>query len=289
MSVLRYCCFRWLVCDRALVFEPSRPLACIMMLVWLIYVVELCCDIFPWVLDLDRTHLSAWLVYGQIGGVTNWYQSLLPVGIPLSNSLAEVESRHYKTFTNMVVCLTGPHRHLGGIRIFYSSILTLGLWTLFYLEWILLNLTLGSRYHFHPESPLLLMIVCCTWRPWRYSPLLTRELVINQLPRWDYYLRGKYGHCNTHRFVWQFKRFLSYSRMVGPNGVPARPWLVLILKKAGSPLVACVVRTLGNPNLSSLCVSSQNICQPEFQPQEIPLMSLVHNDYRWTTEGCFSN
>ena len=35
MSVLRYCCFRWLVYDRALVFEPSRPLACIMMLVWL--------------------------------------------------------------------------------------------------------------------------------------------------------------------------------------------------------------------------------------------------------------
>ena len=45
------------------------------------------------------------------------------------------------------------------------------------VKWILLNLTLGSRYHFHPESPLLLMIVCCTWRPWRYSPLLTRELV----------------------------------------------------------------------------------------------------------------
>ena len=70
MSVLRYCCFRWLVYDRALVFEPSRPLACIVMLVWLIYVVELCCDIFPWVPDLDRTHLRAWLVYGQIGGVT---------------------------------------------------------------------------------------------------------------------------------------------------------------------------------------------------------------------------
>ena len=45
------------------------------------------------------------------------------------------------------------------------------------VKWILLNLTLGSRYHFHPESPLLLMIVCCTRRPWRYSPLLTRELV----------------------------------------------------------------------------------------------------------------
>ena len=46
-------------------------------------------------------------------------------------------------------------------------------------------------------------------------------------------MQGKYGYCNTHRFVRQFKRFLSYSQMVGPNGVPARPWLVLILKKTG--------------------------------------------------------
>ena len=71
MSVLRYCCFRWLVYDRALVFEPSRPLACIMMLVWLIYVLELCCDIFPWVPDLDRTRLRAWIMYDWIGGVTS--------------------------------------------------------------------------------------------------------------------------------------------------------------------------------------------------------------------------
>ena len=70
MSVLRYCCFRWLVYDRALVFEPSRPLACIMMLVWLIYVLELSCDIFLWVPDLHRTRLRAWLVYDWIGGVT---------------------------------------------------------------------------------------------------------------------------------------------------------------------------------------------------------------------------
>ena len=63
---------------------------------------------------------------------------------------------------------------------------------------------------------------------------LIQQLVILQLPRWDWYLQGKYGHCNTHRFVQQFKRFLSYSWMVGPNGVPARPWLVLILKKSGS-------------------------------------------------------
>ena len=50
-------------------------------------------------------------MYGQIGGVTSWYQSRLPVGIPLPHSLAEVESRHCKTFTNMVVRLTGTRRH----------------------------------------------------------------------------------------------------------------------------------------------------------------------------------
>ena len=50
-------------------------------------------------------------MYGQIGGVTSWYQSRLPIGIPLPHSLAKVESSHYKTFTNMAVCLTGPRRH----------------------------------------------------------------------------------------------------------------------------------------------------------------------------------
>ena len=89
------------------------------------------------------------------------------------------------------------------------------------------------------------------------------------------YLQGKYEHCNTYRFVRQFKRFLSYSffwgilsysRMVGPNGVPARPWLVLILKKnrAHVLLLACVVRTLANPNQSSLRISSRNIWRLEF-------------------------
>ena len=127
MSVLRYCCFRWLVYDRALVFEPSRPLACNMILVWLILFVELCCDIFPWVPDLDRTRLHAWLVYDWIGGVTSWYQSRLPIGILLPHSLAKVESSHYKTFTNMAVCLTGPRHHwvvLGSfIPRLYSGIL----------------------------------------------------------------------------------------------------------------------------------------------------------------------
>ena len=111
MPVLRYCCFRWLVYDWALVFQPSRPLACNMMPVWLIYVLELCCDIFPWVPDLDRTRLRVWLVYDWIGGITSWYQSRLPIGSPLCYSPAEVVSSHCKTFTNMAVCLTGPRHH----------------------------------------------------------------------------------------------------------------------------------------------------------------------------------
>ena len=72
----------------------------------------------------------------------------------------------------------GPTSPLGGIRIFYSlSILWDSDLSSIRVKWILPNLTLGSRYHFHPESPLLRTIVCCTWRPWRYFPLLGRELV----------------------------------------------------------------------------------------------------------------
>ena len=178
MSVLRYCCFRWLVYDRALVFEPSRPLACIMMLVWLIYVLELCCDIFPWVPDLDRTHLRAWFSVRLNRGRHKLVSEPTACRNPLSNSSAEVESSHCKTFTNLAVCLTGPRRHRVVLGSFTPRPL---LWdsdlSSIRVKWILLNLTLGSRYHFHPESPLLLMTVCCTWRPWRYFPLLGRELV----------------------------------------------------------------------------------------------------------------
>ena len=78
----------------------------------------------------------------------------------------------------MVVCLTGPRRHWVVLGSFTPRPL---LWdselSPIRVKWILLNLTLGSRYQFHPESPLLMMIVCGTWRPWRYSPLLTRELM----------------------------------------------------------------------------------------------------------------
>ena len=117
-------------------------------------------------------------VYGQIGGVTSWYQSQLPVGIPLSNSFAEVESSRWKTFTNMAVWLTGPRRHWVVLGSFTPrSLLSDSNLSSIRVKWFLLNLTLGSRYRFHPESPLLMMVVSGTWRPWRYSPLLTRELV----------------------------------------------------------------------------------------------------------------
>ena len=49
MSVLRYCCFRWLVYDRALVFKPSRPLACNMMLVWIFFI----CRFVLWYLPVS--------------------------------------------------------------------------------------------------------------------------------------------------------------------------------------------------------------------------------------------
>ena len=79
----------------------------------------------------------------------------------------------------MAVCLTGPHRHLGGIRIFYSlSILWNSDLSSIRVKWILLTRTLGSRDHFHPEGPLLPMIACCTRRFRRYSLMFFWELVL---------------------------------------------------------------------------------------------------------------
>ena len=76
------------------------------------------------------------------------------------------------------MCLTGPRRHWVVLGSFIPWPI---LWDSYFssirVKLFLLNLTLVSRYHFHPESPLLMMIVCGTWRPWRYSPLLTRELM----------------------------------------------------------------------------------------------------------------
>ena len=106
-----------------------------------------------------------------------------------------------------------------------------------------------------------------TLRSLYHKLTLIQELAIRQLPRCDYYLQGKYRHCNTYRSVRQFKRFLSYSRMVAPDGVPARPGPMLILKKwARVLLVECVVRILAKPKQSSLRVSRRNIWRPEFQP-----------------------
>ena len=100
----------------------------------------------PW---SGRTHLRVWLVYDQIGGVTSWYQSRLPVGCPLSNSLAKVESSHWKTFTNIVVWLTGPHLNRVVLGSFiphpYSRF-----WSLFSFGLkILLTISLGPRDHIH--------------------------------------------------------------------------------------------------------------------------------------------
>ena len=97
---------------------------------------------------------------------------------PPSNSLAKVESRLYKTFTNMAVRPMGPRRHWVVLGSFTPRSL---LWdselSSIRVKCILLNLTLGSRYHFHPESPLLLMIVCCTRRFRRYSLIFSRDFV----------------------------------------------------------------------------------------------------------------
>ena len=86
------------------------------LVIWSLYdfllCLELCCDIFPWVPDLDRTHLRVWLVYNWIEGVTSWYQSRLPVGTPPFQLLGRSWVYSLKKwFTNMDVWLTGPRRH----------------------------------------------------------------------------------------------------------------------------------------------------------------------------------
>ena len=112
MSVLRYCCFRWLMCLRAFVFEPLRPLACNIKLVlfWLLSRVVLWyLPVSPWSWSyIFVCMISVWLNRGRHKLVSE------PTACrnPLSNSLDEVESSHYKkSFTNLAVCLTGPRRH----------------------------------------------------------------------------------------------------------------------------------------------------------------------------------
>ena len=123
-----------------------------------------------------------------------------------------------------------------------------------------------------------------TLRSLYHKLTLIEELVINQLPRWDYYLQGKYGHCNAHRFVRQFKRFLSYSRMVGPNSVPARPWLVLILKnRARVLLVACMVRTLPTPTSRASAFRIEISGGQNSSPRKSPSCprSIMTTDEQW--------
>ena len=111
MSVLRYCCFHWLVYDRALVFEPSRPLTCNMMLVWLIYVFRVVLwylPVSPW----SWSYTFACMISVRPNrGRHKLVSEPTACRNPLSNSMAEVESSRWKTITNMVVWLTGPRRH----------------------------------------------------------------------------------------------------------------------------------------------------------------------------------
>ena len=179
MSVLRYCCFRWLVYDRALVFEPSRPLACIMMLVRLIYVFRVVLrylPVSPWSWSYM---LRAWLVYDWIEGVTSWYQGRLLVGIPLSNSLAEVESSIWKTVLLTWMC--GLRAHVAIWVVLGSFIPRPILWdsdlSSIWVKMNLLTLTLGSRNYFHPKNPLLHVIASCTRRFRRYSSIFSRDFV----------------------------------------------------------------------------------------------------------------
>ena len=107
-------------CVSSLYSSPRGPWLVIWSLCFFYLCLELCCDIFPWVPDLDRTHLHVWLVYGRNGGVTSWYQSRLPIGSPFPTPWPKLSLVFKNYFTNMAVWLTGPSRQLGGIRIFYS-------------------------------------------------------------------------------------------------------------------------------------------------------------------------
>ena len=109
MSLPRYCCFRCLLCIWAYVFEPSRPLACNMMLVWLIFI----CRVVLWYLPMSPWSWS-YTFACMISVRSNRGRHKLvsePTACrkPPANSLAKVESSLWKTFTNMVVWLTSPH------------------------------------------------------------------------------------------------------------------------------------------------------------------------------------
>ena len=72
----------------------------------------------------------------------------------------------------------GPTSPLGGIRIFYSlSILWDSNLSSIRAKWIWLNLTLGSRSYFLPESHSIQVIAWCTRRFRSYSPMFSRYFV----------------------------------------------------------------------------------------------------------------
>ena len=60
-------------------------------------------------------------------GVTSWYQSLLPVGIPLPHSLAEVESSRCKTVLLTWLCVLRAHVAIGWYKDLLFLVYTLGL------------------------------------------------------------------------------------------------------------------------------------------------------------------
>ena len=78
--------------SQAVVFEPSWPLACIKQLV-LFLLLELCCDIIPWV-PPGRCISGA--------GATSWYQSRLPVGHPLPTPWSKLSLVIANYFTNLM-------------------------------------------------------------------------------------------------------------------------------------------------------------------------------------------
>ena len=69
------------------------------------------------------------------------------------------------------------------------------------------------------------------------------------------YLQGKYGHCNTYRFVRQFKKKIPFAFSNGSTRRRTSQTRARVL------VVACVVRTLANPNQKNrdikLCASTR--------------------------------
>ena len=108
MSVLRYCCFRWLLCIE-LVFEPSRPLACNIKLVLFQFVSRVVLwylPVSPWSWSYTfACMICVWLNWGHHKLVSE------PTAcrIPLSNSLAEVESSLWKTILLTLLCCLWAH------------------------------------------------------------------------------------------------------------------------------------------------------------------------------------